>query len=106
MHVRGRPYTAELTVYLDNLAGRAHNLLYAAPPYRARALWDLVARTFPRAIRRNLRYFIAGNALFFVPMIGFDVRDGRSCRAAVDRLRRNTWARSLASDIFINSDCS
>jgi hypothetical protein len=55
VHARDVGYTGELVTYLDGLAGRAHNLLYAAPPYRLRAAWDLVVRDFPQAIRRNLR---------------------------------------------------
>lgn len=73
VRARGRAYTPDLVGYLDGLAARAHNLLYAAPPYRAGAAWELVARDFPRAIRRNLRFFALGNILFFVPLIGLGV---------------------------------
>lgn len=69
VHARDVGYTQDLVSYLDNLAGRAHNLLYAAPPYRLRAAWELVARDFPRAIRRNWKFFSLGLALFYVPMI-------------------------------------
>ena len=69
VHARDVGYTGELVAYLDGLAGRAHNLLYAAPPYRLRAVWDLIARDFPRAIRRNLAFFGLGLGLFYVPMI-------------------------------------
>ena len=69
VHARDVGFTPDLVSYLDGLAGRAHNLLYAAPPYRLRAAWDLVVRDFPQAIRRNLRFFGLGLALFYVPMI-------------------------------------
>ena len=69
VHARDVGFTPDLVGYLDSLAGRAHNLLYAAPPYRLGAAWDLVAREFPRALRRNGRFFALGMALFFVPMI-------------------------------------
>ena len=55
MHARDVGFTPDLVSYLDGLAGRAHNLLYAAPPYRLGAAWDLVAREFPRTLRRNGR---------------------------------------------------
>ncbi len=69
VHARDVGYTPDLVSYLDGLAGRAHNLLYAAPPYRFGAAWDLVAREFPRALRRGGRFFALGMTLFFVPMI-------------------------------------
>jgi uncharacterized membrane protein SpoIIM required for sporulation len=69
VHARDVGFSHDLVAYLDNLAGRAHNVLYAAPPYRLRAAWDLVARDFPRAIRRNRRFFALGLALFYVPML-------------------------------------
>jgi uncharacterized membrane protein SpoIIM required for sporulation len=69
VHARDVGYTPDLVSYLDGVAGRAHNLLYAAPPYRLGAAWDLVAREFPRALRRNGRFFALGMILFFVPMV-------------------------------------
>jgi len=69
VHARDVGFTPDLVSYLDGVAGRAHNLLYAAPPYRLGAAWDLVAREFPRALRRNGRFFALGMFLFFVPMI-------------------------------------
>ncbi len=69
VHARDVGFTPDLVSYLDGLAGRAHNLLYAAPPYRLGAAWDLVAREFPRTLRRNGRFFALGMALFFVPLI-------------------------------------
>lgn len=69
VHARDVGHTPDLVRYLDGLAGGAHNLLYAAPPYRWGAAWELVARDFPRAVRRNGRFFAAGMALFFVPML-------------------------------------
>ena len=69
VHARDVGYSGDLVAYLDGIAGRAHNLLYAAPPYRLGAAWELVARDFPRAIRRNLKFFALGMALFYVPMI-------------------------------------
>lgn len=69
VHARDVGYGIDLLAYLDGLAGRAHNLLYAAPPYRLGAVWDTLAREFPRAIRRNLRFVGLGLALFYVPLV-------------------------------------
>jgi uncharacterized membrane protein SpoIIM required for sporulation len=69
VHARDVGFTPDLVSYLDSITGRAHNLLYAAPPYRLGAAWDLVAREFPRALRRGGRFFALGMALFFIPMI-------------------------------------
>lgn len=69
VHAQGTAYSRDLLAYLDGLAARAHNLLYAAPPYRVGAAWELLARDFPRTIRRNLRFFAAGSALFFGPLV-------------------------------------
>lgn len=69
VHAQGAGYTSELLGYLDGLAARAHNLLYAAPPHRLGAAWDLVARDFPRTLRKNLRFFALGSALFFGPLL-------------------------------------
>ena len=69
VHARDVGFTPDLVAYLDSLAGRAHNILYAAPPYRIAAAWDLVAREFPRALRRNGRFFALGMTLFFAPMV-------------------------------------
>jgi uncharacterized membrane protein SpoIIM required for sporulation len=72
MRARSAGYGAELVAYLDGLAARAHNALYAAPPYRVGAAWDLLARDFPRALRRRARFLAASAALFVLPfLVGF-----------------------------------
>lgn len=59
----------ELVRYLDSLAGRAHNLLYGTRAYRLAGLWELLAREFPRTLRRRWRFFALASALFYLPMI-------------------------------------
>lgn len=59
----------ELVRYLDGLAARAHNLLYGARAYRVAALWELVAREFPRTLRRRWGFFVLANLLFYVPFV-------------------------------------
>ncbi len=60
-------FSPDLVRYLDGLAGRAHNLLYGARAYRLAGLWTLVARDFPRTLRRRWRFFALASALFYVP---------------------------------------
>lgn len=69
VRAQGAAYSTELLGYLDNLAGRAHNLLYAAPPHRLAAVWELLARDLPRTLRRNLRFFAVSAALLYIPML-------------------------------------
>jgi uncharacterized membrane protein SpoIIM required for sporulation len=62
-------YGPDLVAYLDGLAGRAHNVLYGARPYRLGAFWELIARDFPRTLRRRWRFFAAAFALFTIPFV-------------------------------------
>jgi len=62
-------YGPDLVRYLDNLAGRAHNLLYGTRAYRLAGLWAMVAREFPRTLRRRWRFFALANALFYLPFL-------------------------------------
>src|SRR5262249_48996946 len=66
---RAAAYTPDLVAFLDTLAARAHNQLYAAPPYRLAAIWELVARDFPRTLRRRARFLACSTALFVFPGI-------------------------------------
>lgn len=62
-------YGSELVRYLDGLAARAHNLLYGTRAYRLSGIWDLLAREFPRTLRRRWRFFVLATVLFYVPML-------------------------------------
>lgn len=57
----------DLVRYLDNLAGRAHNLLYGTRAYRLAGLWTMIAHEFPRTLRRRWRFFALASALFYLP---------------------------------------
>ncbi|MFO7562958.1 MAG: stage II sporulation protein M [Enhygromyxa sp.] len=59
----------DLVRYLDGLAGRAHNLLYGTRAWRLGGLWTLVARDFPRTLRRRWRFFALASALFYLPFL-------------------------------------
>lgn len=59
----------DLVRYLDGLAGRAHNLLYGTRAYRLAGLWELIARQFPRTLRRRWQFFAVANAVFYLPFV-------------------------------------
>jgi uncharacterized membrane protein SpoIIM required for sporulation len=67
MRCRAAGYTPDLNGYLNGLASRAHNALYGARPVQIPALFRLLIRDFPRALRKNARFFWLSTALFFVP---------------------------------------
>ncbi len=72
MRAQAAGYAADLIALLDDLTARGHSALYRAPPYRLRAVWELVAADFPRALRRHLRFFLLALGLFLLPgVVGF-----------------------------------
>ena len=72
MRAQAAGYSPDVIALLDGLAARAHNTLYSAPPYRMRAVWELVAADFPRTLRRHARFFALAVALFVLPgVLGF-----------------------------------
>jgi len=72
MRAQAAGYSPDVIALLDGLAARAHNTLYSAPPYRMRAVWELVAADFPRTLRRHGRFFALAIALFVLPgALGF-----------------------------------
>src|SRR6478672_12332865 len=72
MRAESAGYSPDVIALLDGLAARAHNTLYSAPPYRLRAVWELIAADFPRTLRRYGRFFALAIALFVLPgAVGF-----------------------------------
>lgn len=67
MLVRREKLGADLERYLDNLASRAHNALYAGTSVGQRTSLLSMFLDFPAALRRNLRFFLIALALFYVP---------------------------------------
>jgi uncharacterized membrane protein SpoIIM required for sporulation len=53
---------------LDTLVARAHNALYGPRPYALGLAWDVLARRFPRSLRKNWKFFGAALALFGLPL--------------------------------------
>jgi uncharacterized membrane protein SpoIIM required for sporulation len=66
--VRTRDWGAGLTSYLNELVTKGHNIFYKAPPTRSRDFITFISRGFPRTFRRNIGFFIAAAALFFLPL--------------------------------------
>jgi uncharacterized membrane protein SpoIIM required for sporulation len=57
---------AQLAAYLNQLLGRAHNLVYAARPARSRSVLTFYAITFPQIFRRTWRFTAGATALFAI----------------------------------------
>ena len=67
---RARSYPAYLQDRLDRLTADAHQIIYQQRgELGASALWRIVSRDFPRAVRRDHRYVWLATALFTVPML-------------------------------------
>lgn len=67
MRVRRDKLGADLERHLDNLAARAHNVLYAGTLIGNRLSLTSLVADFPGALRRNARFFLLSCALFFGP---------------------------------------
>ena len=57
---------AQLAAYLNQLLGRAHNLIYSASPGRSRNIVAFYARTFPQVFRETWHYTLAATAIFLL----------------------------------------
>lgn len=68
-HARSKGLPKDIQDYLDELAGRAHNHLYGARQVQGLDLARLVGAEFPRELRRQWRFFLASNLLFYGPFL-------------------------------------
>jgi uncharacterized membrane protein SpoIIM required for sporulation len=66
---RARSYPAYLLDRLDRLTADAHQVIYQQREFGAAALWRIVARDFPRAVRANYVYVWLATVLFTIPML-------------------------------------
>jgi uncharacterized membrane protein SpoIIM required for sporulation len=57
---------AQLAAYLNQLLGRAHNLVYSAAPARPRQIARFYTRTFPRIFRATWGYTAAATGVFIL----------------------------------------
>jgi uncharacterized membrane protein SpoIIM required for sporulation len=72
MRAQGAGYGPDVVELLHALAARGHNVIYSSPPYRLRAVWDLLAVDFPRTLRKYSRFLALAAALFVLPgLLGF-----------------------------------
>jgi uncharacterized membrane protein SpoIIM required for sporulation len=55
---------AHLARHLNQLLGRAHNLIYSGRPPRPRGVVEFYSRTFPQIFRATWRYSLAATVLF------------------------------------------
>lgn len=61
---REDPASAALARHLNQLLGRAHNLIYAGRKARPRGILHFYTRTFPQAFRDTWRFTLAATLLF------------------------------------------
>lgn len=66
---RARSYPAYLVDRLDRLTADAHQVIYQQREFGAVALWRLVTRDFPRAVRADAAYVWLATALMAVPSL-------------------------------------
>jgi uncharacterized membrane protein SpoIIM required for sporulation len=64
-YARSQGASDGLVTYLNELAGRAHGVLYSAKPAPLRAVPDFLARGFPRLFRSTFAYTLAAALIFF-----------------------------------------
>ena len=74
---RARSYPAYLLDRLDRLTNDAHQVIYQQREVGAAALWRIVSRDFPRAVRADAAYVWIATALLAIPsvVLGFLVHD-------------------------------
>jgi uncharacterized membrane protein SpoIIM required for sporulation len=66
---RARSYPAYMLDRLDRLTADAHQLIYQQRELGAAALWRIVSRDFPRAVRADQAYVWIAAALFTLPLV-------------------------------------
>jgi uncharacterized membrane protein SpoIIM required for sporulation len=66
---RARSYPAYLLDRLDRLTADAHQVIYQQRELGGSALWRIVSRDFPRAVRADQAYVWVATALFTVPLV-------------------------------------
>ena len=63
---RSQGASFELVTYLNELAGRAHGAMYAAPSPRLAGIISFVLRDFPALFRSSLNYAVVAAIIFFI----------------------------------------
>ena len=62
--VRADPSSRSLELYLNRLVGRAHNYVYSGHRISFWSLWNFLAHSYPRLLRRMLPYIWLSTAIF------------------------------------------
>jgi uncharacterized membrane protein SpoIIM required for sporulation len=62
--VRGQGASSDLVVYLNELAGRAHGVLYASPGAKLGGVWSFLVREFPALFRSTFRHTLVAALIF------------------------------------------
>lgn len=78
-YIRSQGGSDGLAIYLNELAGRAHGILYSARPARLGGLAAFFVREFPSLFRSTFAYTLAAALVFFgawaIPAINPEIRD-------------------------------
>lgn len=66
--IRSNDWGRDIAEFLNHLVTRGYNNFYAAPPGGVTGFLLFLAVGFPRLLRKNWGYFLAGWCVFFLPM--------------------------------------
>jgi uncharacterized membrane protein SpoIIM required for sporulation len=66
--IQSRDWGHGMVGYLNGLVTRGHNCFYSAPPGNLAYIVRFFTTGFPRVFRKNIGYFFAACALFFLPL--------------------------------------
>lgn len=104
--LREDPMSVPVADYLNQLLGRAHNLIYMGRRPRPRGIWRFYREVFPQTFRANITYAVAAVALFLAgALVGFLACLGNPAfqrfflgsQMADSIERREMWTRSILS---------
>jgi uncharacterized membrane protein SpoIIM required for sporulation len=95
-----------VTIYLNQLVGRAHAAIYRGEPFGWRRVVHFFAVTFPRLYRRTFSFTLAAFGLFIVPALIAGLLTARSTTAAewlgLEHVLPDLESGSLWTDISVS----
>jgi uncharacterized membrane protein SpoIIM required for sporulation len=104
--VRGDPSSVQQSRYLNQLLGRAHNVIYSGQKKTFGGIWQFYRRDYPRIFRQFLPYTTVSTAIFLLGAIAglcFSLADpdymrrfiGPSMMSSIER--HEMWTHSIVS---------
>jgi uncharacterized membrane protein SpoIIM required for sporulation len=104
--VRGDPSSVQLSRYLNQLLGRAHNAIYSGQKKTVGGIWQFYRQDYPRIFRQFLPYTTVATAIFLLGAIAglcFSLADPDYMRAFIGPTmmssieRHEMWTHSIVS---------